>query len=355
MRDCPAVACRAGGPGRDFAHDVGVHVPVQAKGHRVAGIDSPAQRKAAVSILMILWFSALSLAHGMDLLRRGAFAVDATIYYRAAANWLAGLDPWAASVAVGTDVYHFAGLPTSLVPIVPIALLPETVGVGLMMMATWVSAFAILRALRLPIWWMLFPPLVEGLISGNPQIALLACLVTSRPALTGLAAVLKIYAVVPPIVLGRWRSVAGALIGLGAAAIVTAPLWPDYISRIGEINQRLADEAVGGYSAYPMPELMLLTALSLGVLWLLDRDRAAWLAGPALWPASQLHYSTLALPIITAPLAAVLALPVRMVPALVTCALALYVGARWLLRGRPPIQLRYGPSAAAKAGKVDPG
>jgi hypothetical protein len=306
----------------------------------VAGIGSPAERRTGVSILLILWFGAISWVHATNLMQDGALAVDATIYYRAAANWLAGLDPWAAVVASGAHEYHFAGLPMSLVPIAPFALLPEAAGVALMMVATWISAFAILRALRLPVWWILFPPLVEGMISGNPQVALLACLVASRPALAGLAAALKVYAVIPLLFIGRWRSVAGALLGLGAAAIVTAPLWPDYVSRLGEINQRLATEASGGFSAYSVPELELVTALAVGVLWVLDRDRAGWLAVPALWPASQLHYSTMALPVITAPLAFALAVPVRILPALVTCALALFVGARWLGQGRPPLRFR---------------
>jgi hypothetical protein len=289
---------------------------------------------------MVAWFGWLSFDQATTLLRNGAFGVDATIYFRASSNWLAGLDPWSASITIPAGTYHFAGLPMSLVPIVPFAVLPEGVGVGLMMLATWAAAFAILRALLLPVWWILFPPLVEGMISGNPQIVLLACLVAGRPALAGLAAIMKIYAIVPPLLLGRWRSVGGALVGLAVTAAITAPLWPDYLARLGKINDRLATEAAGGYSAYPVPELAFATALALVVLWLLDRDRAAWIAVPALWPASQLHYSTMALPVITLPIAFFLALPVRLIPALVTCGLALYMGARWLRQGRPPIRLR---------------
>jgi hypothetical protein len=40
------------------------------------------------------------------------------------------------------------------------------------------------------------------------------------------------------------------------------------------------------------------------------RERAAWLAVPALWPTTQWYYSTLAIPALTPIAAAVIAMPV---------------------------------------------
>ena len=96
---------------------------------------------------------------------------DAVIYARGARSFLDGGNPWDASLTVSGNAFHFAGLPPTVLAFVPFARLPE----GLVAVA-WVAhalvmRILILRRLRLPIWYGLFPPLVLGVYSGNPQIA----------------------------------------------------------------------------------------------------------------------------------------------------------------------------------------
>jgi hypothetical protein len=56
------------------------------------------------------------------------------------------------------------------------------------------------------------------------------------------------------------------------------------------------------------------TVVALFLLALRDRRAAGWLAVPAVWPASQLHYSTMALPVMSPLLAFFLAIPVFHLP-----------------------------------------
>ena len=57
-----------------------------------------------------------------------------------------------------------------------------------------------------------------------------------------------------------------------------------------------------------------MTVVALAMLALRDRAAAGWLAVPAAWPASQLHYSTMALPVMTPLLAFFLAIPILRLP-----------------------------------------
>ena len=61
---------------------------------------------------------------------------------------------------------------------------------------------ATIRLLHLPWWWLLFPPLVQCVLSGNVQSLIVPLILL--PA-GGLAVILKIYAGLPLAILGRWR------------------------------------------------------------------------------------------------------------------------------------------------------
>lgn len=92
-----------------------------------------------------------------------------------------------------------------------------------------------IRILRLPWWWLLFPPLVHGIVSGNVQLLLVPLILWRAGWVAGL---LKVYGIVPDALLGHWRQ----LVALGVALLVTAPIlpWGLYLSRIGEINAALS-------------------------------------------------------------------------------------------------------------------
>src|SRR6185437_11687160 len=98
--------------------------------------------------------------------------------------------------------------PTSVVLFAPATLLPESLFVAAWVLLSAASAVFVVRRVGLPIWWLLFPPLLEGVWSGNPGVVLMALLVAGHPVLGAVGSVLKIYALVPLALLGRVRAVA---------------------------------------------------------------------------------------------------------------------------------------------------
>jgi hypothetical protein len=232
-----------------------------------------------------------------------AFGTDANLYRFAAAQYLAGGDPW--TLGASSSSFAFSGLPPTILAFVPFALMPTPVVESLWVGASLVAAVFVLRQLGLPLWWLSFPPLAAAIWSGNPHTVLLALLLSRWSAL---APVLKLYAVVPLALLGRWRPlvVAGALFAL---SVVLAPgLWADYLRNAGAISARLLYQAQGDSAfAYPILEI---GAAAL-ILVVFSRREIAWLAVPALWPGAEAFYRTMALPVISPLMAGILALPLR--------------------------------------------
>ena len=245
-----------------------------------------------------LWFSYHSLIAVVYFLRwPNSCAFDVRLYRLAAESWLAGQDPWAPTL--GFDAWHpaisYAGPPPTLLPFIVLAWIPVDVLVLGFVLISGAVAMWTLRRLGLPMWWMLFPPLVEGIWVGNLNIFVIALLVAGGSIAGGLAAILKVYAVVPLVLLGRWKP----LVIAGAAMLVTFPFlpWADFLAQYPRISASLSGQAWGGAtSIYTSP---LVTAGAAIGLVLIGRERAAWLAVPVLWPATQLHYSVLALPALT--------------------------------------------------------
>lgn len=78
---------------------------------------------------------------------------------------------------------------------------------------------------------------------------------------------------------------------------------------VGAISTRLEYESTQGWSAFYFPMLLVIAVAALLLLALRDRRAAGWLAVPAIWPSSQFHYSTMALPVMSPLLAVLLAIP----------------------------------------------
>ena len=293
-------------------------------------------RAQIVSHGLMVWFIANSVV-GIAYAARDTSLLyfDARLYLMATRTWLDGGDPWSVQLAGN----YFAAPPPSLLPLAPFAVLPLDVGVAVVALTCFVGALATVRMLRLPWWWLLFPPLVQCLLSANVHALLIPLILVGAG---WLATVLKIYAVITAAILGRWRAVAIALVLL----IITAPLlpWGPYLDQFGPISARLADQ-----TKHHIPELLLLglSPLIFIGLVLIGRERAAWLAPLALWPSQQYYYGTLVIPTQSAVAAALIALPVTGSGILAVAALAAIAwreGRRpaWPTRGtRGPI----GPSA----------
>ena len=65
-----------------------------------------------------------------------------------------------------------------LLAFAPFTLLSADVAVALIALVVIVGAVATIRLLKLPWWWLLFPPLVQCVLSGNVQ-SLIVPLITS--------------------------------------------------------------------------------------------------------------------------------------------------------------------------------
>ncbi len=263
-------------------------------------LNSPWVREAVQTKGLALWFALLvvPLLAGF-LARRPVLFFDARLYLEATRMFLHGGDPWSVSLAG----FYFAAPPPTLLPLVLFALLPDPwawVVLGSLCVG---GAVATLRILDLPWWWLLFPPVVHGIVSGNVQLLLLPLMLRG---FGWAAALLKVYAVVPEAILGHWRQ----LLVIAGILVVTSPWlpWATYVARYGEINDALSEQSNFG----PSMAVSLLFALpALGAMWAIGRDRSAWLAVPALWPAQQWYYATLALPARSQVAAFVIALPFR--------------------------------------------
>jgi hypothetical protein len=252
---------------------------------------------------------------------------DIRIYYRGVERWLQGGDPWAAQVIVSSGhAFNYAGSPATTVLLAPSTLLSEGQFTAVWLGLSALSAIAIVRWLGLPLWWLLFPPTAEALYSGNPQLVVLMLLLIGAGrrgvVADSIAVTLKIYAVIPLLGERNLRRVALAL-GLTIATLVVAPsLWIHYAEQFGAISARLAQQSENGYSAFYYPVLLAPTAILIALLWRRDRKAAAWLVVPALWPATEFHYSTFAQPVMTPLLAVLLAVPIMRLPPV---AIMLYV------------------------------
>ncbi len=212
--------------------------------------------------------------------------LDARIYYRATSAWLSGGNPWLAA----SDGFTFAAPPPTLLFMLPASVFPEPLAATLLVATAAASAAYSVRRLGLPPYWLLFPPLVEGVIVGNLNLAVLALLLIGTRTAAVIAALAKIYAAVPLLLRGS----GSALAALGAVLLVSLPLlpWWTFIQDGPRIGATLTAQAAG-FSAVSVPVLIASVTASLLVL---GRKRSAWLAVPALWPATQAHYEVLALP-----------------------------------------------------------
>jgi hypothetical protein len=301
--------------------------PHRARGGRaVAALDGPRRRLRPLDLFLIAEFTFISFRYYLPLGYVGD-KVDAASYWGAANRWLAGLDPYA-----DLGGLMFAAPPPTLAVLAPFALLPLPVFAALMLGASVAAAVYLLRRLGLPYWFLLFPPLVEALLVGNPDVLVVALLVAAKPATDIVAAFLKVYAVLPIALLDRRRSI----VWIALAVVVTAPFlpWASYVTHATQLVGVLNEQANGGRSALAYP---LLVPIAIAALVVVGRRKAAWLIVPALWPATQHHYSVLALPASSRVMAAFLALPIPGAPVAAAVAGAL---TEWHLRSQRQVRER---------------
>lgn len=304
-------------------------------------LNSPWVRSLVRRFGLPCWFvgqSILGIAQSMR--DTSLLYFDGRLYLMATQAWLDGRDPWSVQLAGN----YFAAPPPSMVPLVPLALLPIDVGVAILAGLIIAASLLTVRLLGLPWWWLLFPPLVQSALSANVQSLLIPLILLPLGALAG---VLKIYGVVPMVILGRWRAVAA----FAALLVVTAPLlpWSSYVGAFGTINARLVEQTT---IALPAAALILMAPIALVAMWIVGRERAAWLAVPALWPSQQYYYGTLAMGAKSGLAAAIVALPAPGSGLLALLALALVT---WRDGGRPAWPRRGSRATSRTIGAVTGG
>ncbi len=283
------------------------------------------------------WFIVIDL---LWIAKPDVLGIDARHYQRAASEWLAGGDPW----KVTESGVPFAAGPHTLLFYAPTSVLPLSVSVAVWMVLGVAAAVWMVRRLDIPLWWIAFPPLAHALWNGNPQSIVLALLVAGGTIAAIAAVGLKLYAAVPLVF--RPRQLALVVVAL----VVVLPLlpWQLYITDGFGVSSHLASAWNG--SAWRIPILIPPTLLG---LWILRHKGAEWFAVPAVWPATQFYYVSMAMPaVISMPLAAAaLALPLPlMTPVLVMVLAAIEVRqtglAAALGRSVPPPPAAPAPSGA---------
>lgn len=262
--------------------------------------------------------------------------VDGRLYFRAAQTWLSGGDPWSAYTQTnpwpieGAPIRElFTAPPSTLLAFVPFVWLPEEGFVAGWMMLTLLSALYTVRRLKLPIYWLLFPPMVTGVVAGNPHVVALAMLLCGSNWVRAIAAPMKAYAAIPMLAERQWRAI--AILGIAGTVSLLAfwPLWHEYLGRVGQIGAWIAGPGTdGGFSAARDPRLFVITVTALGLLAIIDRRAAGWLAVPGLWPGTEYFYATFALPLRSPWLAVLLAYSQPKAAAIVPWAIIVYAVVR---------------------------
>ncbi len=285
-----------------------------ARLRRGTGIDWTFVRRRTAWLVPVAFFGLTAVVVLKYVYTPAWLGIDASLYAAASAAWISGSDPWAVNQA---GIYYAAPPPT-LLPFVPFAWMPPVVVSLLWIIGSFVLAFFAIRALELPIWWMAFPPIVDGALVGNPDVALLALLVVAGGRLGAFAPFLKIYALIPMVGERRWRQVALSLVLLGASWFILP--WGTWLAQLPEITSHLINTSATT-SVFGQPVLMVIAVIALLSLGL---RRAGWLAVPILWPYTQLHYAAISVPGLSPYLALAWCFPTPEVWFASTCAFALH-------------------------------
>jgi hypothetical protein len=160
----------------------------------------------------------------------------------------------------------------------------------------------------------------------------LALLLSGSKWLQALAVPMKAYAVIPMVGERQWRALLLVTVGVAVSVILFWPLWTQYAADYASTQDWIVGATHGGFSAARDPRLLVLALAAIGLLALMDRRSAGWLAVPAVWPATQYFYATFALPLRSPWLAAALAVGVHRPQAGVPWAIIAYVLVRLVLR-----------------------
>jgi len=271
-------------------------------------VPSPAQEQYAGSLLSRLrqrlwivapvWFISLS-ALRLSVLIPTTPGYDGMLYRDATLRWLSGGDPWA--VQPGQAV--FAAPPPTLLAMLPFAILPEPVARILLVGLGIVASVWMIRRLRLPLWWLAFPPLVDGVYIANPHVFVVPLILVGAAPV---AIIVKLYAGAVPALRLQIR----ALAVTAGLFLVTAPFlpWGQFIDRWPQVSAAHASQSGGGGLSVWATPLLLPVAIVAAII--VGREQLAWWSVAVFWPFTQWYYASLAIPVLTPLAAMALAAPI---------------------------------------------
>lgn len=243
----------------------------------------------------------------------GLFGSDAQVYREGAVALLSG-SPWEAT----HNGWRFAAPPLTAMAFLPATLLPGPVFGVLFVALSGLGAVLIVRRIGLPMWWIAYPPLVFGVLLGNPAVLGMTALVMGWP-LVGL--ILR-----PHLALVANRRVLAVFVVLSLLAVIVRP---DFLTVALTLGSRYSEQS-DPVNLWGSP-LMAPALVSLALLWTVDRKAAAWLVMPAVGPAMGWYGYAMVMPVGSLALALACAIPVSGIGGI---AITVFALARWWrLRG----------------------
>jgi hypothetical protein len=274
-------------------------------------------------LIVPAWFVTISALRLKALIEFQPPGYDGMLYREATLRWLSGGDPWMAV----TEGARFAAPPPTLLAMLPFAVFPGPVAVALIIGLGLLGTAWALRRLGMPLWWLAFPPLVDGLYIANPHVLVLPLLVAGAGAV---AAFVKIYALPVVGLQLKFRQLALAAVLL----VVTIPVlpWGQFLAAWDGVSAALRSQAAGtGLSVLAVPLLIPVAGVAAIVV---GRERLAWWSVPVFWPYTQFYYASLVIPGCTLVPALIAALPVEGATTVAMIALAVEVAVTDRLRRR---------------------
>ena len=243
---------------------------------------------------------ALYLGSRSFLFGASALGIDAHIYDRGVQAWLSGGDPWSAAY----HTLHFATVPWVLPILAPFSTLPESLFVALWILLDAIAAVFLVRRSGLSWAWLAFPPLVQGILDGNPAIVGLGLIVAGAAPIG-----LMLRPQAGFILFGerRWWAVALTL-ALAAVLLAVIPLGT-FLRELPTIVARYAVESRGGATG-GTPLALAVGVVSVVALATIDLREAGWLATIVAVPINGWYAGAAALPILNPILAIGLSIPI---------------------------------------------
>jgi hypothetical protein len=238
------------------------------------------------------WFVLIDVVSIVRWLQIDAFGGNVQTYHAAAQVWLAGGDPWASPYTTTFGPQALVAPPPSLAPYLLTAWLPVGAATWVWVGVGAIAAVFVVRALRLPWWWILFPPLLFDVFWGSIDPILLLFLVSGPRWVAGAFKVTFIPAMIAE---QAWRDllIAGVLLVLSLAVMP----WGAFLTHLADLAQQASAQTGGGSSAASFLPLAVVTAIALAVLgW----RRGWYLFVPALWPLNATGYSVVSMPVLGA-------------------------------------------------------